>query len=1130
MSKQISDAQARAWAVDPTRSFIVQAPAGSGKTELLTDRILALLTTVERPEEILAITFTRKAAAEMRERVLEKLERAYGPAPTEPYLLSSWQKAKEVLQKDEALKWNLLDNPSRLRIQTIDSFCQSLVRLTPSLSGAGASLRPTEASATLMSKAVQRVLERADAHESVREVLQHLDVNIDLFIDLLAQMLEKRQGWISFAKQPAQAIWQMVNTLDQIIAQELESLQQLLPLGWFHDLKPIVLEAAQVKHNKLIDDGKDPADNPLACFLQWNGDELGSEIADVRYWKGLAYLLSTDKNLPRSKLDINCGMKPNSPAKNALKLWLDQVRDNTALFTALGTVKTLPEKLVDDNNLSLIEHFFICLSLAEKALQEVFKEEGEVDFTEIALRAQKALGSANAPSDLLLRIDSKLQHILVDEFQDTSLSQKELLDSITAGWQQDEGRTLFLVGDPMQSIYRFRNAEVSLFVKLAQKAEENALLDLDNKKPVIGNVVLELLHLKENFRSDAGVVEWVNEAFEKIFPAQSNTFLGAIQYTPSHPFKEAKPEPAVQYYPFFFKGEKGSIELAQSRQLAQERCYAYTVELIQQALDKAHSVAVLVRSRSHLGELTHHLMQKQIPVQAVKMVPLGQTPEVVDLAQLIRALSHSSDRLAWMSLLRSPFCGLSLVSLSLLFEDKVASTIPQLLRYYLTHEDELVQLIGEEQATRLKFIAQIVLDSTYQRGEINFTSHIEKIWYALGAHRLYHEVAAQKNVQTVLEVVDQLAPYGALDLREFERQLQTLYAAPASDENAVQIMTMHSSKGLEFDEVILFGLERKPPPDKPALLEIENEQGNFLLGSIQNSASGQKDPVSELIKKRNTERLLHEANRLLYVACTRARQKLHLIYLRDEDVEPNKASMLASLEKNIDSSCVCDTGEVVVPDTIPVTEWAFSRTTISRYPLTTIQSLLNSTKHTMPATTESRVGSVWAFEDKTQSAIGTVAHRWLEQMGADRLQGWNTARLSSSARLIQRQLRQLGVLGEELAFSTQRVIHLLQAVLSDEKGRFLLGYPHSHHEWQLMNEEEQIKVVDLLMDTPDGWLVVDYKTNARLADESPEAFAQRLKTLYAAQLQGYANYLHSMDGRPVKTAIYALDGPTWIEF
>ena len=130
-----ADSQARIDALDVTRSFIVQAPAGSGKTELLIQRYLHLLAKVDDPEEVIAITFTRKAAAEMQYRVLQALLRAQqGDVPQELHERTTAAAANAVLERDRARDWQIIGNPRRIRIQTLDSLNASIARMQPLLS------------------------------------------------------------------------------------------------------------------------------------------------------------------------------------------------------------------------------------------------------------------------------------------------------------------------------------------------------------------------------------------------------------------------------------------------------------------------------------------------------------------------------------------------------------------------------------------------------------------------------------------------------------------------------------------------------------------------------------------------------------------------------------------------------------------------------------------------------------------------------------------------------------------------------------------------------------------------------------------------------------------------------------
>ena len=154
----IPDLRAREEALAPSRSFIVQAPAGSGKTELLIQRYLGLLATVNEPEEIVAITFTRKAAAEMRARVLEAFAHAIaGKAPASEHERRTQQLARAALDRDGARGWRISDSPARLRIQTIDSLCAALTRQMPMLSKFGSQPESIEDAGALYAEAAREI-------------------------------------------------------------------------------------------------------------------------------------------------------------------------------------------------------------------------------------------------------------------------------------------------------------------------------------------------------------------------------------------------------------------------------------------------------------------------------------------------------------------------------------------------------------------------------------------------------------------------------------------------------------------------------------------------------------------------------------------------------------------------------------------------------------------------------------------------------------------------------------------------------------------------------------------------------------------------------------------------------------
>jgi len=197
----VADAAARKQALDPQTSFIVQAPAGSGKTELLTQRYLVLLAQAAHPEEVVAITFTRKAANEMRERVLGALDDARNkPRPDKAHKADSWDLARTVIERDIALAWQLIANPSRLRIHTIDSFCSSLTRQMPYLSRFGAPPSATEDAERLLRDTARNTLAHLNENDqwtgAVERLLRHLDNNHPKAVELISQMLARRDQWL----------------------------------------------------------------------------------------------------------------------------------------------------------------------------------------------------------------------------------------------------------------------------------------------------------------------------------------------------------------------------------------------------------------------------------------------------------------------------------------------------------------------------------------------------------------------------------------------------------------------------------------------------------------------------------------------------------------------------------------------------------------------------------------------------------------------------------------------------------------------------------------------------------------------------------------------------------------------
>lgn len=1093
--RQPPDIQARLSALNPAESFIVQAPAGSGKTSLLTDRILRLLAYVERPEQIVAMTFTRKAAAEMHSRVMEKLHLAsHDEPPTDPHERQSWAFAREALARDAALSWGLLAHPARLRIQTIDSFCASLVRSMPWLTGLGGMPRIVEHAPGLYELAAREILAAADQFACVRELLVHLDLNVQLAAEALSDMLGKRDQWLPLVD--------YVDELDVLqghwhatLIEELGELDKRMPLGWQEELAKVGRLAAQV----LCDEGK--PDHPIARLLDWRAGEIQVDLDVIPLWQAVADLLLTGEGQPRKRLDKRMGCPGKSEQKDLLEAWLGRevVGDPLPGWVAgLHAIRAMPDPYLTEAQWRILQAQLQCLKLVAAQLAVIFAQRGEVDFIEISQRAVQALGQEDDPSDLLLKLDNRIEHLLVDEFQDTSAIQIGLLERLTSGWQPGDGRTLFLVGDPMQSIYRFRKAEVGLF--------------LDVQARGIGSVQLTPLTLTANFRSQGGVVQWVNQTFKSIFPADNHAEFGAIRYEMAHAWHPTSEQPAVNWH----------IEPTASQ------TWDRAVDIVKDAwvrhLQSDKPVAVLVRSRSHLGEVARRLGVAGLPCRAVELDRLQTRGVVVDLLELTRALVHRGDRAAWLGVLRAPWCGLTLGTLLTLFGDArepVCDVLASLLK-----SGQCPTAMDADQWARLKGVGTILLAALQADDALPLVARVETVWRQLEGDRLARDVADLADAQAFFELIERLADFSYLDMDEVERQLPLLYAQPQAGGRAVEIMTMHKAKGLEFETVVLLALERQPASDKAPLVRVEQVKGRVLFGPVKPRIQKLQDPLSNYLAQRESLRFEHEVDRLLYVAATRARQDLHLVAClavnekTGDWKEPVKGSLLSRLWSYRPELRL---PEPDAPDAIGNDSakpfWEAPDLRRRQDPL-----IANVAEVSLAEMGTDRYR--WPDAESAERITGILIHAWLAQLAS---QDTEPAQVKLDDAVLRRQLRALGLPEPLRNQAVVEVATAVTAMLSSERGRWLLSQPLRKVEWALIDARQTVSILDLAIDLPSGWLVVDYKNTHMLPGEMELEFANRMKGRYGGQMQRYREQLSQLDGRPVRTVLYFPRDDRWIE-
>ncbi len=1148
----VVDAAERSRALEPTTSFIVQAPAGSGKTALLTRRVLTLLATVDEPEEILAITFTRKAAAEMQTRVVEALEQAaYNPEPESAFELEGYRLALAVLQRDKQRDWQLLQNPDRLRMSTIDALCALLAQQLPVTSTLGGIANPMEDASVLYREAARRCLKFGTTRYPC--LLATVGNRFSQAETLLGNMLASRDQWLRYRSlfdlddKSVLREW-LEDQLAELVTRDLQRFESQLIDAGVHSLVtdallPVIQKAHAVKLAVTGQSGSDELFQPRYVEL----DVLPElEAAHLAVWQSTLSCLLTNSGNPRTfrkRLTRNEGFPASKPDlelaelssaeakahKASLAQIIDALSDAADIENAVGQILKLPQPSYADEQWDLLEELLTELPNLERTLHQVFVDNGAIDFVEIASRARTALGDEDAPTDLALAMDLKLKHILVDEFQDTSRTQFDLFRQLVAGWQQGDGRTFFAVGDPMQSIYAFRAAEVSLFATAKRLG-------------ISADVPLESLTLSVNFRSSPQVVNWVNDTFSTVFSSadSADETNGVIGYSASVASRSLV----------------GDVQVNALVNNDSDDAADYVAQLVKTTLassefqdDPNKRIAILVRSRTVALPIFKALQKLNIANVSVDMDSLADQPVVMDLVSLTLALRFPHSRLHWLAVLRAPWCGLCLTDLHVLVKDAYRETsIAELME-----DSERLAAMSQSGRARVERFWSVVQPAVTKAPRSSLVSWVEALWLQLGGPVLCQRAVEKDAAERCLRTLYTLEASGELwQPARIQAAMDRLFAVTPDDGSTkVQIMTMHKSKGLEFDTVILPALDRKSGQNDSPLLdwavvntgEKADEAALLLAPMAERGAKSEHKALGALVKNLKTANDDQETRRLLYVACTRAVRQLHVVAnvrvkangeyspVSKSLLEPLWPAVQAVFDEAVSASDALQAADVT--DALPsdgealvaqAAEAAVAPPDLKR--VSQDWQVPSLPCYQAPKVTDSRqdefaLDYLWA--GLRARAIGTVVHRQLERFHHRGLP--DKERLESFQPVLKRQLRQQGLAEQELAECTALVIKALQNVTADEVGQWLYDSSHreAKSEWALtVHEPEgtQRRVIDRTFITSGGdrW-IVDFKTGSHSGGDLDAFIASEVER-HSPQLRRYAEVVGRIDTTPVRLGLY----------
>lgn len=1112
---EIIDKQERLSALDVSHSFLIQAPAGSGKTELLAQRYLKLLAHVNAPEEIIAITFTNKAAGEMQERIIAALSKAaHNPMPSTPHEQHTWQLAKKTLAHSQSNNWDLLENPSRLRIQTIDSFCLKLAQQLPISSNLGAPMPISDNATAVYEQAALDTLlgiNKKDCpwSKATENLLLHLDNNLYKAQTMLVTMLTKRDQWLAMVMQ--------------------QSSQEGLRKKLEHELvkvnESLLSDACQALPGELIDELVE-----LSGYAALNIDpEQKSNVSELKegfspetginfkmQWLGLTELLLTQKQTLRKQANAKIGFpSPSATKDKEEKALFKDYKDRftqllshldleTDFIEALIQIQLSPEHKYSDDQWSVLQSLFTLLPVACAQLKVLFRQHNLVDYIENSQAALLALGDQQSPSELALALDYQIKHLLIDEFQDTSNNQFSLLEKLTHGWQNNDGRSLFLVGDPMQSIYRFRDAEVGLFIHAKQFG--------------IGQIQLEFLALQTNFRSTRTIVNWINQHFDEIFPAHDNSSVGAVSYNTSQALKPHTPQ-SYAHIQCFSDGSDHD-----------EASYICDEIIKLKKNDAQQSIAILVRSRSHLRQILAQCRERKIDYQAIDIEGLAHKPMILDLLSLIKALQHLGDRTAWLACLRAPWCGLTLGDLLSITDAAQKHCLWSVLENFIT-----IEALSDDGKKRLAHFVSVIKNTLQQRQRYPIRQWLEKTWIALGGQSYLQHAAEIDDGQQFFKQVEEISSQNNdFDINQLERQMINLFASPdKTASNPIQIMTIHKSKGLEFDTVFLPGLHKKTMGNDRNLLSWleypgEDNAHHLLIAPI--NQHNMPDSIYDYIHCKQQHKTLLELDRVLYVAATRAKERLYLTGLlncneEDELQAPSKQSLLyrfwQASEDNITKNCIYLNSQEIQEHE--------AKHKIKRLSITNLSSILPFAYDTYDATAKNQPALV-INEARFEAALGSLIHLLIEKISTN-TQGW-WQELNHETVLLS-LMKQFSLHPSEFAKASDAIHLAINNFLSDKRGQWILEQELQCElalSYCVKNKPAQSVIDCTFIDKNNTRWIIDYKTSTPLQNETIEEFLAAQVTAYRQQLIHYKNIMHDFSSdEEIKLALFFLRIPKWIE-
>jgi ATP-dependent helicase/nuclease subunit A len=869
ISKNIPS-EAQRIAADPSRSVWVNASAGTGKTKVLTDRVLNLLLSGAAPQHILCLTFTKAAAAEMATRIHSTLTQ-WATMPDEVLrdtLKNSYNQhvSDEVLHRARQLFTLIVDNPGDLKIQTLHSFCQSVLKRFPLEAGVTPHFTLAEDATIrgLVNEAKQRLLTQHVVNDAkvevIRDALSHLarETCDDALSKLLSEILNKRAKLEHFFAQEKGVEALIGNTYAALGVEPHETEEDIIS-------SICTLDERQTAALKQVMD-------VLLASKSKTDSAKGHVLAD--------WLSAPSERQPMVDAYISVFFTQKLVSLATLMTKAPAEAHPEALNTMQEEVRRL-ERLIERRKSVIIATLSESLLHIAEALIELYTvlkgQRALLDYNDLINRTRSLLTRKNISPWIMFKLDGGIDHILIDEAQDTSPEQWDIIRALCEEFFTGESarnieRTLFVVGDEKQSIFSFQGAAPETFLMVREHFEAQAQM---------AQKQFEKISLSQSFRSTKAVLNAVdmlfkNEALQRSLTKSTEAIHhevhrlghgGKVELWPAVNPTEKKEEEAWMLPLTYTQkqtpaavlagiiGEQIAIWLEEGRYLASKG----------RAIN-AGDILILVRKRDQLVDLlVKNLKERNIPVAGVDRLKLTEHIAVQDLIALGQFLLLPEDDYTLACVLKTPFIGISEEELFILAHKRNEQSLWQQLK---THAQDNVTF-----KRAYEYLAALL-------NKVDFVAPYElyaHILESLGGRKALMSRLGEEITEPVDEFLNLAIAYEQKNTPSLQGFLQFVQAGEAEVKRdmeqkgeEIRIMTVHGSKGLQAPVVILPDTMQRPSPGKQPLL-WDKDGLCFYPGSTSNHNHYLKALYGAMQKKEYDEYL-----RLLYVALTRAEDELYI--------------------------------------------------------------------------------------------------------------------------------------------------------------------------------------------------------------------------------------------------------------